>query len=70
MMIRFSKMRPGLLVCSGLRAVAPQRHAQVDPAVVAERRDRLAGLRVDRGQEAGVEIEQPAIRAVRRSPSS
>src|SRR5690606_3645142 len=42
--------------------------AQVDAAVVAERRDRLARARVDRGQMALVDIEEPPVRAILALP--
>ena len=61
-------MRPGLLVCSGLLSRAPERHPQIDAAVLAERRDRLARPRVDGGEVAGVEVEEPPVRAVRALP--
>ena len=66
-MKRFSKIRPGLLVCSGLRACA-QRHAQIHSAVLAERRNRFASLGVDGRQVSGVQIQQPAILAVPALP--
>ena len=61
MMMRFSKMRPGLLVCSGLRT---SRHSAVRRStrpLLPNEVIGLAGARVDRGQVAGVQIEQPAV---------
>ena len=69
-MIRFSNTLPGFDDCV-LTIVAGSRSepfAQVDGAVVAERQNRLAGLRVDRLQIAVHLKEQPAVRAVLALP--
>ena len=70
MMIRFSKIRPGLPVCSGrtFGDVPLQADPDVHLAVVAERRDRVPGPGVDRRQESAVHVEQPAIRPIRALP--
>ena len=39
--------------------LAPQRHAQIHSAVLAERRNRFAGLGVDGRQVSGIQIQQP-----------
>src|SRR5207244_6582325 len=41
--------------------VAVEAEPEIDLALLAEGLDRLAGRRVDRRQEAGVDVEQPAI---------
>ena len=73
MMNRSSKTRPGLLVCSGLRSGSgksrrAKAHAQIHAAVVAERRDGLARLRVDGREIAAGHVEQPLILAVGTAP--
>ena len=52
------------------RDVAVEPDAQVDAAVVAEGRDRLARLRVDGREVPGVEVQQPLVRCRRRCASS
>ena len=51
-----------------ISCLAPQRHAQIHAPVRSERRNRLAGLRVDGGEVAGVEVQQPAIRPIGALP--
>ena len=63
-------MRPGLLVCSRriVREIAIETHADVDASLIAERRDRGAGPRIDRRQRSGVQIQQPAIGPIAALP--
>ena len=72
-MMRSSKTRPGLLVCSGFspsteRPVAARPDAQIDSAVLAESGDGLTGARVNRSQEPAGDVEQPAIASVGAAP--
>ena len=70
MMMRSSKIRPGLLVCSAriVEDVAVETDAQVDAAIDTERSDRLAGLGVDRSEVPGVDVEQALLAAVGAAP--
>src|SRR4029079_10194887 len=56
---------------AGLERVArltPQRDAQIHTAVVPERGDRLAGLRADRCQIPGIQIQEPTVLTILAFP--
>ena len=68
-MIRFSKISPGqAALLLDRRRIAIEPFTQIDHAVLAEGRNRLAGLRVEGAQHVQRAEQQPAIRAVGALP--
>ena len=61
-------MRPGLLVPTGPGRLPLHRVAQIDTAVVAERRDQLTILRVHGDDVAPLQVDEPAVGSIRTLP--